>query len=78
MSLCCGFFKNGLDIRFEGLAFDKGVDHFVHVVEPFRAVVAFIPFLHFPYRLPDLRIQQDCFVHHHPYSRGRPATMLWS
>ena len=47
------------------MAFGKGVDHGAHMVEPFRAVVAFIPLLRFPYCLPDLWVEQDCFVDHH-------------
>ena len=45
MRLC----QDGLDIGFEGVAFGKGVDHGAHMVEPFRAVVAFIPF--FPHSI---------------------------
>src|SRR6266545_2145479 len=67
-----GFFENGLDIGFEGVAFGKGVDHVAHMVEPFRAVAAFIPLLHFPYCLPDLWVEQDCFVGHHTDS-GRSS-----
>ena len=51
------FFENGLDIRVEGVAFDKSVDHFMHVVEPFWAVVALIPPLHFSHCLPDLGVE---------------------
>ena len=65
-----GFFENGLHIRFEGVAFGQGIDHFAHVVKPFRAVKAFIPPFHFPNRLPGFRIKQDCFVYHHPDGRG--------
>ena len=67
-----GFFQDGLDIGFEGLAFSQGVDHFAHMVEPFRAVAAFIPVLYFPYRLPDFGVEQDGFVDHHPDSGGSP------
>src|SRR5262245_34613693 len=42
------------------------------MVEPFRAVVAFIPFLHFPYGLPDLGVEQDGFIGHHPDRGGSP------
>src|SRR4029434_8424140 len=42
------------------------------MVEPFRAVVAFIPLLRFPYCLPDLGVEQDCFVDHHPDSGVSP------
>ncbi len=54
----------------EGLAFGKGVDPFVPMVEPFRAVAAFIPVLHFPSCLPDLWVEQDCCVDRHPDSGG--------
>src|SRR6266516_2416988 len=40
------------------------------MVEPFRAVAAFIPLLHFPDCLPDFWVEQDGFVDHHPDSRG--------
>src|SRR5215510_4627036 len=64
------FYQDGLDIGFEGLAFGKGVDHVAHMVEPFRAVVAFIPFFHFPDCLPDLGVEEDGFVDHHPDTGG--------
>ena len=65
-----GFFENGQHIPFEGLAFGKGIDHFAHMVEPFRAVAAFIPVLHFPDCLPDLGVEQDGFVDHYPDRGG--------
>jgi hypothetical protein len=43
------------------------------MVEPFRAVAAFIPVLHFPDCLPDLGVEQDRFVDHHPDSGGSPC-----
>jgi len=63
-----GFFENGLEIGFEGVTFGKRVDHVAHMVEPFRAVAAFIPVLHFPDCLPDFRMKQDGFVDHDPDS----------
>jgi hypothetical protein len=59
-----------LSVGFKGVAFGKGVDHFAHMVEPFRAVAAFIPVLHFPDCLPDLGVEQDGFVDHYPDRGG--------
>jgi hypothetical protein len=65
-----GFFQDGSDIGFKGVACGKGIDHGAHMVEPFRAVAAFIPVLHFPDGLPDLGVEQDGFVDHHPDTGG--------
>src|SRR5438270_12642851 len=40
------------------------------MVEPFWAVVTFIPVFHFPDCLPDLGVEQDGFVDHHPDRGG--------
>src|SRR5688500_7194728 len=40
------------------------------MMEPFRAVAAFIPVLRFPDCPPDLGVEQDGFVDHHPDSGG--------